>query len=249
MRLFAEKVLGGFADGNDRFFKLKYVQYEWVRITLENIRRNIGFCNGMIYWMWNDCWPAAGSWSFVDYYCLPKASFYSFKRCAGSVISSIDKKDDYAVYLCNDSREEKQAKMTLSYWLDGQMHPLKTVDAAVAAGCAEQVLTLPLTEVPEKALLLCDVFGDGFRDRAFYKDGNLPICSCGAVTVLTRTEDSVTLTADQYVHAVELEGEYVFEDNYFSLLPGEVRTVHFRPTAWAEAEGFTVNGYTLDSNE
>ena len=47
---------------------------------------------------------------------------------------------------------------------------------------------------------------------------------------------------------LELEGEYVFEDNYFSLLPDEVRTVRFCPTPNAETEGFTVSGYTINEN-
>lgn len=72
---FARKVLGEFKNGEDKVFKLKYAQYEWVRITMENLRRNKGYTNGEIYWMWNDCWPAAIGWAFVDYYCQPKASY------------------------------------------------------------------------------------------------------------------------------------------------------------------------------
>lgn len=53
------------------------------------------------------------------------------------------------------------------------------------------------------------------------------------------------LPADTYIHAVELEGEYIFEDNYFSLLPGEVRTVYFRPAENAQSNAFTVTGYTV----
>ena len=33
--------------------------------------------------------------------------------------------------------------------------------------------------------------------------------------------------AEEYVHAVALEGNAVFHDNYFSLLPGQRRTVSF----------------------
>ena len=239
---FAEKVLGGFTDGHDRYFKLKYAQYEWVRVTLENMRRNAGFCTGIIYWMWNDCWPAASGWSFVDYYCLPKASFYSFKRCAGNVIASIDRKDAYEIYLCNDSLADKTVTMTLSYLLEGRIHLLRTGEATAAASSAKQVWTVPLTAIPEGAVLLCDISGEGFRDRAFYKDGDLAIQPCDGVRKLSGSGDSVTVTADRYVHAVELEGAYVFEDNYFSLMPGESRTVRMRPVAGA-AE-ITVRGYT-----
>ena len=46
---------------------------------------------------------------------------------------------------------------------------------------------------------------------------------------------------------VELEGEFVFEDNYFSLLPGERRTVHFRPAENAQSTELSVAGYTVKS--
>ena len=59
-----------------------------------------------------------------------------------------------------------------------------------------------------------------------------------------KTGDTVTLYAGAYVHAVELEGEAVFEDNYFSLLPGESRTVSYRLTGTGP---LTVQGYTLQS--
>jgi len=40
---------------------------------------------------------------------------------------------------------------------------------------------------------------------------------------------TVTVRADSYIHAVELEGDAVFSDNCFSLMPGEVRTVSYAP--------------------
>ena len=56
---FTQKTLGTFADGKDRLFKYTYIQYEWMRVVFENMRRRIGYCNGLIFWMFNDCWPAA----------------------------------------------------------------------------------------------------------------------------------------------------------------------------------------------
>ena len=67
---------------------------------------------------------------------------------------------------------------------------------------------------------------------------------CG-VTVTEITDSSVTVTADAYVHAVELEGEFVFEDNYFSLLPGETRRVAFRKIKDAADSTLAVAGYTI----
>lgn len=245
LQSFAQKVLGPFSDGADRYFKLKYAQYEWVRITLENLRRNHGFINGLIYWMWNDCWPASAGWAFVDYYCLPKASFYSFKRCAKDLIVSVERAEQYDIYLCNNSLSEKQATLSLAYMKDGKVFSIGEQSASIAAQRAEKVCSLPLTAVPEGAVLLCDASFPGGCDRAFYKSGALHVIPCAAPAIVDRTADSMTVTATEYIHAVELEGEFVFDDNYFSLLPGEKRTIRFRPAESAQSEELTVLGYTI----
>ena len=54
---------------------------------------------------------------------------------------------------------------------------------------------------------------------------------------------TVTVRADGYVHAVELEGSAVFEDNCFSLLPGESRTVRYTPIG-PDAGEITMTAYT-----
>ena len=109
---FAEKVLGKFENAADRFFKYKYIQYEWVRVVFENCRRNLGYNNGLVFWMHNDCWPAAGGWSFVDYYGLPKHSYYSFKRCAKELIATANCIDgEYRIVLSNVGHRIKTGRI------------------------------------------------------------------------------------------------------------------------------------------
>ena len=73
----ADKLLGGAKCPEDRLMKLQYIQYEWIRMTMEVYRRSKWFSSGMIYWMLNDCWPANG-WAIIDYYTRPKAAWYGF---------------------------------------------------------------------------------------------------------------------------------------------------------------------------
>lgn len=104
----------------------------------------------------------------------------------------------------------------------------------------------PASAVPEEALFICNLTSDGkLVDRAFYKSGTLPMVPADCISVVSKTENSITVTADKYVHAVELEGEFVFEDNYFSLLPGESRTVMFRRSFDAQSDSIEVSGYTV----
>ena len=231
LQTFAKKVLGDFHDGHDRLFKLKYAQYEWVRVTLENVRRNQGFCNGMIYWMWNDCWAAASGWSFVDYYCLPKASFYSFKRCAKALVVSMDER---GIWVCNDS-ETAQGVTVCVY----------SVQPFGASLCLQRQITAKpgvtfVEALPEGSFLVAQAG----MDRTFYKKGSLPLVPV-AVNWQFLDAAHVLVSSFGYVHAVELEGEYIFDDNYFSLLPGESRVVTLRPTPDAQSPVLSVNAYTV----
>lgn len=245
LKKFAEKVLGGFADGGDRYFKLKYIQFEWVRITMENARRNCGFLNGLIYWMWNDCWPASAGWAFVDYYCLPKASFYAFKRCAGELLVSIYKSNFYDVYLCNDGIREKDVVLSFFYIKNGKMVSVSKQAAFIGGETSQIACRIPLSALPEDATLICDASYAGGKDRAFYREGKLHMIRCDTPEITARADNSITLSAKDYIHAVELEGEYVFGDNYFSMFPGECRRISFHPSENAQSSELTVAAYTV----
>ena len=65
---FAQKLFGSDKDWENKYFKLRYLQYEWIRFTLGSARSNAWFNSGIVYWMLNDCWPAVIGWSVLDLY-------------------------------------------------------------------------------------------------------------------------------------------------------------------------------------
>ena len=74
-------------------------------------------------------------------------------------------------------------------------------------------------------MIVCNMTNEGkLIDRALYKSGKLPIMPTNAVKIVSETENTITDSAEEYVHAVEFDGGFVFEDNYFSLLPKEQKT-------------------------
>lgn len=244
-KLFAEKVLGCFKNGEDRLFKLQYIQYEWVRLSFEMVRRHLWFNSGILYWMLADCWSAASGWALIDYYGLPKASYYSFKRCARNVVGSIDREDGgYTAYITNDGMMAQTIQMSI-YKLDYKTG--KTTQ------CTEQSVPVDAQSVARIAfecalnpdeIIVCDLENDTVQDRSFYKAGKLEISKTECLCVTEKTDSAITVEAKEYVHAVALEGDGVFSDNYFSLLPGESRTVFFTPNQGEEAQ-ITCMGYTL----
>ena len=248
IRDFAQKVLGSFTDGHDRFFKYKYIQYEWVRVLFENCRRNLGYCNGLVFWMYNDCWPAALGWSFIDYYCLPKPAYYCFKRCAKHIVGTLDVDTGfYELKVSNDGCG--RAEVTGAAYLicltencvvaDSYYFNAKVEAYDVAAIC------LPW-QTSSDMLVVCDLRYNAEMDRCFYKSGKLNIALIeNALKIIEQDDFHIVVQAECYVHAVELEGNYIFEDNYFIMLPDEQRNITFEPVGAVPNGGVTLKSYTL----
>lgn len=248
MSEFALKIFGDPTDPEDRYFKYKYLQHEWVRVVMENMRRYVGFDNGIIFWMYNDCWPATIGWSFVDYYCVPKASFYSFLRCARPQLASVTCRD--GVYHANLSNgREESVSATGHAYLCRKSEGMRVIDekdfvisvdaytsAAISLGWATDPDLVPII----------DVDLGSYTDRAFYNHGKPLIAPCpDALKVVSRDDGSITLKALSYIHAVELEGDCLFSDDYFSMMPGEEKTVTWKKLKPLDDDSFTVTAYTL----
>ena len=242
---FARKVLGEFTDGEDKFFKYKYIQYEWVRVVFENIRRNLGYSSGMVFWMYNDCWPASMGWSFVDYYGLPKASYYSFKRCAARLIGSLAVEDQKYLLALSSITEMNRFVSITAYIIKNYAITKKYFTTLSIGDYGVETVALPWN-FNESNLVVCDVECNGVHDRCFYKTGTLELMAADHyVKVMERTHNSITVQASSYVHAVEFEGDYIFEDNYFSMLPGEIRIIQFEKVESSANNGIEIKSYTI----
>ena len=192
-----------------------------------------------------DCWPAASGWALIDYYGLPKASYYSFKRCAKKVVGSIDKEDgSYSLNISNDGLTGQTLQVSINKlnYKTGKVTPISEqsdqVDAQKTVRIAIDCVLL------ENEIILCDLQNEDIQDRCFYKEGKLEMVKTDCLRVIEKTENSITVEATEYVQAVALEGNGVFSDSYFSLLPGQRRTVSFTPIQGEETE-ITCIGYTL----
>ena len=244
----AKGYLGEFKDGADRLFKLKYIQYEWLRISLEQARREKGFCGGMIFWMFNDCWPAASGWSIIDYYGIPKAAYYSFKRAAKGVIGSVDldeKNGVYKMYVCCDTKPQEVDVRVIKMSKSGSnIQELFNDKVVTSEDRALSVFETDKENLEDGEIFILEITDkDGAKDRAFYKSGNLEVIPCD-VTVTDKTDEYIEVTAKKYVHTVEIEGEMIFDDNYFSLLPNEIRRVYYKKVN-SMANQIDICGYTL----
>ncbi|MBE6883432.1 MAG: hypothetical protein E7487_02375 [Ruminococcaceae bacterium] len=245
--LFAEKIFGTFQDGKDRLFKIRYIQYEWLRVVMEQLRREKGFCSGMIFWMMNDCWPAASGWALIDYFNLPKDAYYAFKRCAKKVVASIDRCNGiYSVYVANDGLSSEKADGSLILLSPDKKTVKKSWEIHCSIGANQSQIVAEYTAADlDSGLLVCDIHGTFGSDRAFYRDGTLPLVPAEVTYSINETQQTITVYADSYVHAVTLDADAVFEDNCFSLLPGETRTICYQPSEPYKKTTISVTAYTI----
>ena len=239
--LMAKKLMSGFGNGKDRHFKLKYVQYENVRVAMELLRRERWFSSGLIFWQLNDCWPAYSGWALIDYYNMPKASFYAFKNASKPVKVLCDKVcDKYSVLIANDG-ENDAVKGVKVFTLDvksGERKDLYEGTALIEKG--ETVVAFEC-EKDDDTILFAEINGD----RAYYMDGVFDIAECDVDFTLDEEKGIITIKSDKYLRAVELEGNLVAEDNYFSLLPGEERCIKYRKQNKEKALELSVKAYTV----
>lgn len=243
---FAEHLFGTFVDGRDRLAKFRYLQYEWVRLSMEQVRRHPELSSGIIFWMMNDCWPAAAGWALIDYYNRPKDAWYAFRRCAAPCIGSIDREGGtVSVYLSNKARIDAHVSGTLMHLAADHRTVLHTwpIEADVPGGASPIALSIA-DPLGEGELLILDTQADGRWDRTFYALGAPTLVRTDVHMDIDEQAQTVTVTADGYVHAVLLDGDAVFDDNAFSLLAGESRTVAYRVTDGAGVP-LSAEGYTL----
>jgi beta-mannosidase len=244
----AEKLFGEASGGEQLVNKMQYLGYEWVRVTAELYRRNKFYSSGLIYWMLDDCWTGS-VWALIDYYDLPKPGWYAMKRACRPVICSVTKRGGaYAVFVCNDSLAPigGEADLFLLDTATGErVYEMKNA-FSVCANSSEGIAQVPEGEIlpyaNESTILICEISGEGFCDRAHFferrpRDVAFPVCR---PEIVEQGDDFVTLRAEKYIHAVMLDGDFIFDDNCFSMLPGETRTVKFRRSKYCTSECPTV---------
>lgn len=252
-RTFAEKLLGNFQSDEDRLLKMRCIQYEWVRYMAELYRRNKGYTGGILFWMYNDCWPS-DSWSVVDYYGNPKAGWYAMKNAFRSTIGSIHKeKDEFVVTVVNDGMEDVNGIVKITHLNTCLDVPKQQEEVSFVCNRNEktEVFKCNWSLSERQELLMLEVFARGIERpyRTIYFPKRiadlLPAVDTerAKVYIMERGDDFITLCAKNYTHMVNLDGDYIFEDNYFMMLPGEIRKIHFRRTRQAASSEIML--YTL----
>lgn len=241
MNDFTKGLFGEYQDFEDHYFKMRYLQYEWIRFTLGYARSNLWFNSGMVYWMFNDCWPAFMGWALVDYYLRPKSGYYALQHFGKPISAYIEKIENaYQLHVSGILEKNTACDLRVSV-LNMETNQLRTVLAEKTAVCANVASRSLEVQLDTNAILIAEVSTEDYTVRNWYREGAPKLAKTDAI-VYQKTDDGVELQAARYVHIVEIEGVEAPSDNYFSLLPGEKRIITFTKCADSELE---INSYTF----
>lgn len=241
----AEVMLGKWETEEERLYRSAYVQYEWARFTVEAARRAKWYNAALQYWMYNDCWPAVG-YAIVDFYGKPKAGWYASKRVFAPIAAAIkaDEHGDLSCYCLHDGREAHNLtyRLLVADMQSGEITVLGEGALPCAAGENRRAFfSYPtrggkIGELIEKkcGIVFFELYeGERLVDRARWYPSWLGEVECAKASLSYTVDEAahtVTVTCESGVAiGVAFDGDCIFEDNFFDLLPGQSKCISYRP--------------------
>ncbi len=193
--------------------------------------------NGYLYWKLNDSFPEIYS-SKVDYFLEPYIPYYVIKRAYSPIMLTFEINNFLYLWAVNDSREAIRGTIVIKLFdmkrncivqETKRLISLQPGESRVAARLDEfrqfnkhYVLFAELRDDLEHIIARVNDFVEIERNLRFPD----------AVISIEAKGDYLTVTTDQFAHCVELSGgengeelDWLFEDNYFDLLPGEKKHI------------------------
>ncbi len=220
----------------DYVLKSMLAQAEGLRFGIEHYRRCMFHCSGALFWQLHDCWPGI-SWSCIDYYLNPKASYYYVKRAMAPVILSPELRDgEVLLYGVNDTLARRTVDvLARQVELDGTVRRSHGVQADLPPNSSTLVASWQVGELgtgwPEEPepLIFSAPEADGIPDNVLFpvelKDVPLRPATIGAEWEQTGGDSyEVTLSSEvlaYFVHLVFPVDGVQASDNYVHVLPGE----------------------------
>lgn len=203
-------------------------------------------CGGALFWMYNDCWGEIG-WTIIDYYMKRKISYYFVKRALSAV--KLIMREEFGmirVMGANDTCNTLSTEAEYGYIaLDGSTRACSTVSVEMEPHSRKVLFEFKMggydlsnglyfIKSPGHEYILPAILNQGkFRELKMPRANiNIMDFRKDAATI------KFTVSSDTYAHAVHfnLDDSINLSDEYFDLLPGELREV----TVYDAPEGFTL---------
>lgn len=213
-----------------------------LKLAFEAHRKAMPFCMGTLYWQLNDTWPAA-SWSGIDYFGKWKALHYQAKRSFSPQLLVIEQIEDRVhVQIVSDSLDDIKGHLKLALvGFSGELHWQLQQPVYINANASENIFSTTLEsfgrEIDFKQVVLSGLLteestNDVLAENLFYFAPNkmlemtladVDVSHEVRGSILSVTFVSKNLVRQIFVDSPGLSGN--FSDNFFDLLPGQIKTV------------------------
>ena len=199
------------------------VQAECIKNAAVHFRQNKGRCNGAIYWQYNDVWNCP-SWASVDFEGVPKALQYKAKEFFNPVTVTCKKQDGIAyIYAHNDTLTQKHFDIKIEEIKIKDNSIRNTWEYSIDVDANSFAKVAELT--PSKSSILKISYNGDAIYEILDKASNLPF---NKVNFEAKQDGkSFTIKVDNYAYDICIESDAIADDNYFSLLKGEQKTITF----------------------
>lgn len=212
-------------------------QAEGLKFGIEHYRRNKPHTSGALVWQLNDCWPGT-SWSVIDYYLLPKASYHYARKFYSPILLTIDHNpgDTIEIWVVNDRLELYLDEIELAvYAFNGEKVYTKTWSVFVEANVSKQIDSVVEREAlnglhPEEAVMVLRSKNNKAYENMYYFRDQKELRLAGAELKVEVNEavNEVTISTNNLARMVTIEldmEQLVIEDNFFDLLAQESKTI------------------------
>lgn len=214
-----EKMLFYVCENYSRYVDFEFLPYltglvqaQCVENAALHFRRNRNRCYGCLFWQLNDVWNAP-SWSAVDFEKIPKPLMYKARQFFDPLGLSYY---ENTLYAFNDTLSERKDTLEISiYGTNGKRE--FTLDISVSPLSAEKVGEFSLSEN--------EILEIKSGDRRFIFD-NIKKLERAHFSAQAHG-NTLTLKTDAYARNVCIESDSLPDENCFSMLPGEEKTVVF----------------------
>lgn len=235
------------AKFEDLIYFTGLTQMECIRDATEHWRRNKGRCNGSLWWQYNDCWGAP-SWSSVDFFGKWKPLMYASKEFNQSFTFSFeDRKKSVAVYLLNDTLEDKNCTLEFGiYDFSGNKINGKSINVSVKANTSKNAVEIPLGGVDKRncfvtARLSCGEKIIAERTKVLLPERKLNLQQADIKCDVSDNE--ITLESNTFARQVfvDISGVNIpLTENCFDLLPYKKKTIRLSDSSCINPENVTV---------